>query len=509
MSFLDYLKKNSNKKFTEKGAVAYSTTDNALLDFFGSAAAMRARPDADLVYLYARAWEEDRALALKALFWLRDIRGGAGERRAFRVLLHHLARANEPALKANMANIAEYGRYDDYLALLDTPMESELLAYLSEQIKADLEAESPSLLAKWLPSENASSPESRDAARKLIRGWGMTSKQYRQMLSKLRSRIVLVESLMSQQRWEELNYEHVPSYANLRYRTAFFKHDEERYIEYLQAVAVNKAKMNAGTLFPYDIVHRCFEDRYPAMAQVLDLLWKGLPDYLEGRNESGICVVDVSGSMFGRPLEVAISLGIYCAERAQGPFRDHFITFSARPHLQKIIGATITAKVNNLYDAAWDMNTDLEAVFRLILATALEHNVPQDQLPSKLYIISDMEFDQALPQASSMINKSLTLGASGPTFMESMRNLYRGAGYELPQLVFWNVEARQNTFHMMEGEEGFCLVSGCSPSLFRSVLLGEELAEQEREEGEKAVLDPMQIMLATLNAERYDKVVVD
>ena len=245
----------------------------------------------------------------------------------------------------------------------------------------------------------------------------------------------------------------------------------------MRDVANDKAKVNAGALFPVDIVHKVFERRtIPQKDRILyGAMWKALPNYCADKDETGICVVDTSGSMGGQPIEVAISLGMYCADKCRGPFKNHFITFSNRPELQEVYGADIVEKVHNLERAGWDMNTNLEAVFDLILTTAKAHRLSKKDMPKKLYIISDMQFDEANSEggwASPRRPRS--------TFMEAMNKKYQRAGYEMPVIVYWNVRASkcgmfQQTF---EGRQ-CCMVSGYSPSLFKSIIEGTTYEEYE------------------------------
>ena len=329
---------------------------------------------------------------------------------------------------------------------------------------------------------------------------------------------------MSAKQWTEIDYEKVPAKAALAYAEAFNRHDEDRYIAYLTKVAMGEAKVNAASLYPVDVVHKALALGYRAQKKdivLTDAMWKSLPNYLEGKDETGICVVDVSGSMSGTPMEVALSLGMYCADKCHGPFQNHFITFSAVPELQEVKGANIVEKLRNMTGANWDMNTNLEAVFDLILDTAKRAHCSQDEIPNKLYIISDMQFDEARgarEQYGWYRNRSTPCR----TFMQAMRMKYAAAGYTMPTIVYWNVRASkcgmfQTTF---EGEN-CCMVSGYSASLFKSIIEGttyevEEVVTVNKETGMreviqtlKATVDPMTVMLTTINNERYDRVWVE
>ena len=524
MNFLDAMKQLNNYTYTENGAVALKSTDSAVLDAFGTFGAWN-RLTWDNTYAinlvldgFYRAWAEDRKLAMKLLFYLRDIRGGQGCRTLFRVIMISLANKYPEYVVNNLDNFLLYGRGDDLLCLLDTPIASKVVEYIGTVLKEDVESVKNggycSLLAKWLPSENASSPVTKYFANKIITMLGMKASQYRKTLSFLRKEINIVETLMSQNRWEEIDFEKLPSRAAMIYSDAFFKHVQENYEEYIRKLASGESKVNAGALFPVDIIHKVMEKQWSHSKKDVilnDAMWKALPNYFEeaGIDETGICVVDVSGSMYGTPMEVAVSLGMYCADKARGPFANHFITFSQNPTLQKIEGENIFDKVACLERASWDMNTNIEAVFDLILDTAVINNVPQEDIPNKLYIISDMQWDQCV--TTERVGWGHSLKRVKPeTFIESMRKKYEAHGYTLPAIVYWDVRNSScGMFQQTKDDNQCCFVSGYSPSLFKAVLLGTEYVEEINEKGEKVTrvkMDPMTIMLNTLNNERYDAV---
>lgn len=531
-NFLNALKKMDNFTETENGAVALNSTLNHCLDAFGSLGAMKDSPEEKIISTFMLAFAEDKELAMRMLFYMRDIRGGQGMRRVFRVIATHLANNYPNLMIKNLDNFLFFGRGDDVLCLLDTPIRNNVITWIAETLGADIDAVKknayPSMLAKWLPSENASSKETKRYARMIAAGLGLNPRDYRVLLSKLRAKIGIVETLMSQNKWEEIEFEKLPSRAAMIYSDAFMRHVEEKYVDYFKRLAAGDAKVNAGALFPVDIIHKVAEkvpyyNGYYVMKNTISLkdkylltaMWNALPNYLEDKEETGLCVVDTSGSMHGTPLDVAISLGLYCADKAKGPFHNHFITFSANPKLQEVIGDTIDEKYANLCRADWDQNTNLEAVFSLILSTAIANNTPQEDLPSKLYIISDMQFDQARGGASSYWGYRNNHYES-KTFMASMKEKYANAGYTMPAIVYWNVRASncgmfQETF---EGEN-CAMVSGYSPSLFKAVIEGTEWVEEEivaktgeRKTVVKQKIDPIEVMRKTLMNERYDRVLV-
>ena len=529
MNFLDAMKQFNNYTFTENGAVALRSTDSALLDAFGTLGAYVKLSKENLCFdsaglantilnKFYRAWAEDRKLAMKLLFYLRDVRGGQGCRTLFRVIMLSLANTHPEYVINNFDNFLLYGRGDDLIYLLDTPIEEEVVKYIASVLAEDITSVrnggSCSLLAKWLPSENASSKVTKHFAHKLIKGLNVSPAEYRKTLSMLRKNINIVETLMSQNKWEEIDFEKLPSKAAMIYSNAFYNHVQENYEEYIKKLATGKAKVNANTLFPVDIIHRVGELGYKhSQKDVIlnDALWNALPNYFEeaGIDETGICVVDTSGSMWGTPLEVAISLGMYCADKAKGPFKNHFITFSNRPELQEIKGKNIFEKVYYLERAGWDMNTNIEAVFDLILNTAIANHMSQEDIPNKLYIISDMQWDSCVRDNSS-VGLYHVKAVKPETFIETMKKRFEDNGYTMPAIVYWNVRnSFCGMFQQTKDDNQCCFVSGYSPSLFKAVLLGTEYEEVTNDKGEavtRVKLDPMTMMLNTLNNERYDAV---
>jgi len=519
--FLTALKEVDNFTYTENGAYAYRSTGNKVLDAFGSLGAMMNSDVDEILTTFYNAFYADRSLAMRLLFYVRDIRGGQGMRNVFRIILRSLASKYPELVTANLENILFFGRGDDLFCLFNTPCEKSMMEFCRKVLYDDFmslrDGGSCSLLAKWMPSENATSDTSKILARKFIKYFETTPKQYRQMLSALRREIGIVESKMSSNDWGSINFEKLPSRASMIYSDAFIRHVKESYTDYLKSVANGDAKINAGALFPVDIIHNVLDKYYkygwggktPSLKDtyLYDAMWNALPNYFGDTEETGLCVVDTSGSMHGKPMEVAISLGMYCADKANGPFKNHFITFSSNPKLQEIVGDNIFDKVNGIVRTDWEMNTNIEAVFELILHTALENNLAQDDLPSKLYIISDMQFDEATDDRFSNYGKS----TKQKTFMDSMKSKYTDAGYSMPAIVYWNVRASdcgmfQNKF---DGED-CCMVSGYSASLFKSVIDGTEYITETNENGETIVkqkIEPLEVMLNTLNNERYDRVV--
>ena len=496
---LNHLKNSMNVTETENGDKAFVSTQSKVLDYFSRAGAMRNNAN-DSEDLFMMAQNEDPLLATKALFFIRDIRQGIGERDVFRKSILWLSKRHPDVVAKNIKNIPEYGRWDDVFCLVGVNKALDSLIYtitkkqIIDDINAINENKAVSLIGKWLPSENTSSATTRKLARKFIKGLDLTPREYRKMLVMLREKIAIIENNLREKDYT-FDYSKQPSKAMLKYRKAFIRNDRKRYEMFLDKVERGEVKLNTATLNPVDIVSRMYSgvsflqnERFggcisPEMRKSLDVSWKALPDYTN--NENALVVADGSGSMYwgGKPLpaHVAQSLAIYYAERNKGKFANHFITFSARPKMVEIPkDVDIVDKVEyctKFHDAS---NTDLRKTFDLILNTAVKYNVPQSEMPSRLYIISDMQFDVGCNYDSS-------------TF-EDAKKVFSKAGYELPQIVFWNVNGVYQTSPVTMNEHGVALVSGYTSRIF-NILNQEDFS-------------PYQMMLDILNNDRYNNITV-
>lgn len=492
-TFMNQLTNNTNYKYTENGALAHRTTNNAVYDMFAMGAAYRKRSDSDVLLLFKNAFKENETLAMKCLFWIRDCRGGAGERRFFRICMKWLANNHPEAVCRNLQYFSEYGRWDDLYVLIDTPLENEAFELIKEQLEKDIvdvingtKKTGISLLAKWLKSENASSAETKYLAKKTRKYLNISASDYRKILSKLREQIKVLEKLMSANRWDEIDFSKIPSKAGIIYKNAFARRDliAEKYEKFAKD---KNSKVNAATLYPYEVVakvtnkmgHYGWRTTYHEKLTetdraIINKYWENLPDYLNGANCSMLCVVDTSGSMTGTnasaPINVAISLGLYCAEHISGPFANHYISFSSRPQLIKTEGIDFVDKVERIYKTNLCENTDLEKVFDLLLTTALNNAVKKEDIPKTIVIISDMEIDQGTYHWGGRHYVSAWTKNKASTEMEKIRTKWKAHGLELPKLIYWNVDARNNT--ILDAGPNVSFVSGMSPTIFKSVLTG-------------------------------------
>ena len=486
---LEGLKNASNYTYTENGAITHKTTNSALLDMFAMGGAYRKRPEEDCLLLFKEAYTENPEYALKCLFYLRDIRGnGQGERRFFRVCMKWLANYNPEAVKRNLPYFAEMGRWDDLYCLVGTMVEKDMFALIKKQLTEDLRSTTPSLASKWLPSINASSKETKRLGNLTRNYLGLSPREYRKMLSCLRERIRIVERLMSENRWEEIDFSKLPSKAGLLYRNAFERREEiaEKYKEFARD---KSSTVNAGTLYPYEVVEKAIDligsSRWLKSSVTLDdtqrlminKYWDNMKDYFEGSKLNALCMVDTSASMNGTPIDVAISLGLYCAERAKGPFTNHYISFSREPRLVECKGVDFCDKVHRIVSANLCENTNIEKAFDMVLKTAIQNHVAQKDLPEHIIVISDMEFDQGTCDRKD-----------ADTLMEGICRKWEAMGYRMPNLVFWNVDARNKNGNIPMLGSRVSFVSGFSPAAFKIISSGKT--------GEE-------LMWEALNDERY------
>lgn len=506
MNFMNAVKNTldneMNVSVTENGAVGYKTSGKALLDLNFSVTSLRNMPDKAVADKFMRAFVEDKILAMKWLFYARDVRGGLGERRLLRVVMSYLIKSNPEMVMPVITLIPEYGRFDDLWCLLDNPDAAKLIcAYVDSMLRADwhrmLANQPVSLLAKWMPSINASSAKTKKYGKQLCRALRMSEKDYRKSLSRMRKYIDVVERKMSEKKWEQIKYEAVPSRANLIYNSAFLRNDEARRREFLSKLEKGETKINASTLYPHDIAYK-YCNGWRGMNPcdpAIEALWKALPDTVKGCGNT-IVVADGSGSMCScvgntqvSALTVANALAIYFAEHSSGQFKDKYITFSENPQLVDFSHAkTLHHKLQITKQYNEIANTNIEKVFNLILDTAISNHMSQADLPKNILIISDMEFDSCAI-AGDRNRYGYYGNKPDARLFTVIENRFKAAGYKMPRLVFWNLCSRTGTVPVKENDLGVALVSGFSVNVVKMVMSGKT--------------DPFECLLETLNSERY------
>ena len=472
------LENMGNMVETSNGMGALGTTLNECVNLLFQIGAMRGKSKKALLNLFSKAYNENPLVATKVLFWVRDVREGAGERQIFKDILLYLAENNTDVVKKNLSLIPEFGRWDDVLVLVGTSLEGEVF----ELIKTAIQNED-GLLAKWLPRKGKVA----NAIRNYLK---VSPKVYRKTIVNLTN---VVETVMCAKDYSDVDYSKLPSLAMTRYQIAFQKNDGERYEAYKTSLINGETKINAGAVYPYDIVKTLGMSGDNTIANEQ---WNSLPNWMEGSSERVLPVVDVSGSMGievgGNPnltcMDVAISLGLYISERNEGNYKDAFITFSENPQLQ-ILDGSLEERFNQLSMADWGMSTNLEKVYSLILNQAKENNIPQDMMPTKLLILSDMQFDSATSNGCRGGSKWT------PTSQQMVEKMYEESGYKLQQIVYWNLNASMSNFPVEFDKMGTALISGLSPSILKSVLGSDDMT-------------PETIMMKTIDTERYNVISV-
>ena len=499
---------DDRKSVTENGAIGYATTGKELLDLNFAVGSLRNDSEESIQNRFAKAYFENPILAIKWLFYCMDVREGLGERRTGKVCVDWLVENREEVIKRLLKFIPEYSRWDNLFRLIDTGLKDDVSEIANKQFKEDMlnykNGKSISLAAKWAFSVNCSNKDNKRLGRLLAKSLKLSDEEYRKMLSVLRKHIDVVERKMCAKEWSEINYEAVPSRANLIYNDAFLRNDEERRREYLGALSKGEAKINSSVLFPHDIVHKYMYiyRSLKSLDEAIEAMWKGLPDYINGK-ENILVVGDGSGSMYTRvdqksgvmAVDVANALAIYFAERMSGEFANKYITFGGNPHLVDFSNCkSLRDKINLAMKNSDCSNTDINKVFKLVLDTAVKNKMSQEDMPGSILIISDMEFDSGCYFAESghYNSRNYVHGFNRPTLFDGISREYEAYGYHLPKLIFWNVNSRTGTIPVKRNEAGVILVSGFSPAVCKIILSNKT--------------DPYEALLETLNSKRYQPI---
>lgn len=489
MNFAEAAKMNAVFTRTENGAVALNTTGDARLDLFGTIGSLRAAQKERITGLFSEAYKADPLFATKIAFYARDVRGGLGERQTFRTILQYMAQYHPEALSLNLDLIGVYGRYDDMYCLIGTPLEDRMWAAMKKQFEEDRQdlqdGRAVSLLAKWIKTADASSEATRKLGILTARKLGYSVYEFKRLVRAMRRQIGVVETLMSAGRWDEIRYSAVPSRAMMIYRKAFMKHDAERYGQFIRKAVSGEQTIHSAALFPYDIVEKVMQMSWIGCRvnddPALEAQWRQLPDYVEA-GTNALVIADTSGSMYGRPMATSVGLAVYFAERNRGAYHNMFMSFSGTSRIQVLKGETLAQKIASINMSDWQSNTNLQAAFQHVLEIAVRNHVPAEDMPKSLIVISDMEIDYC--------------GDKNWTFYEKMARRFMDHGYQIPNIIFWNVASRHDVFHADKTRTGVQLVSGQSASVFRQVM--------------KCVgMNPVDAMEKVINSERYAAIAVE
>lgn len=485
MSFLNEMKLENNKTETFNGELGYKYTLSSLLDLSTYIGNTRFTDVDDFLDLLVKSFNEDELITSKLVAYARDIRQGGGDKTFGRVgFARMLVEIEEDKVEKLVDIIAEYGSYKDVVGLLNPSLYNanrdnivKLVEVLDRKLQEDLISNNPSLLAKYMPTESSNNKTVKNAYKIFMTYSDITPKGYRKRNTSIRKKLDIVETKLTEKDYNSIEYSKVPSQAGMKYRESFWRNDGERYEKYLEDVNNGDEKINTGTLAPYQIVDKA---EYGGYDKSIVAMWDNLkrPD---NKGLNVLPVVDVSASMYGLPMTVAVSLGLILAESIEGEFKDHFITFSENPELEKVRGKDIYEKVRNMEDSDWGFNTNLEKVFNLVLNTAKNMNAEQKDMPECIIIFSDMQMDRAI-------------GEVGSTFYEKMRNKYEENGYKLPFIVFWDI-GYGDAKPVVEDTENTMLVSGFSQNIFDTIF-NIDLDELQN-------YTPMKALLETLESDRY------
>lgn len=483
---------NGVKTKTENGADARFSTGSKVLDMYGTIGALRNRSEYEIVEKFKASWNEDALLTLKMAFYARNIRGGLGERDTARICLRWVAQNYPETMVKNFENVVKFGRADDLYTFIDTPIEKDMWAFIKATLYKDIERmnekKSISLMAKWLKSVNTSSKESRKLGAMTAYNLGLSEKEYRKLLAEMRRYIGVLEVAMSSGDWKQVEYSAVPSRAMAKYHKAFKRHDSERFEKFLSRVEKGEVKINADTLYPYDLVKKYLtscRDSCSREDRVVEAQWKALPNYIDGENNV-LVMADVSGSMYcadARPIASSIGLALYFAEHNQGDFHGLYMTFSRQPNFIKVQdGNTLCQNVKSVLNTGVGYDTNLEAAFDKILDTCIKNNISKEDMPKALVVVSDMQIN--------CYNSGY-----GLDFVTEMALRFHQKGYTMPKLILWNVEARRDTFLASKINPYVQFASGSSTSTFKSIL-------------ESIGMDAYEAMMKTLSNPLYDCVIL-
>ena len=477
---------------TENGAIAKKTSGDGLVDLFGTIGALRKADNLRIERLFEEAYKEDPLLATKILFYARDVREGLGERDTFRKLVNYISDTHPELIRNNINLIPFYGRWDDLYSLIGTGLEDAMWQYMRAQLVSDIsnmeDGNTTSLLAKWIKTPDASSKKTRALGILTAKKLGYSVYDFKRILRKLRKCIDVTEVKMSANEaneWNQIIYSAVPSKAMTNYRHAFSRHDCERFGEYLSKVTKGEEKINASTLYPYDLIEKIFHFNGWTGGSinydpVVEAQWKALPNYVEpGTN--AIVIADTSGSMHGRPMNSALGLAIYFAERNTGAYHNLFMSFSNESTVHEIKGTTLAQKLQSIDMSDWGGSTNLYAAFKNVLNIATRNKIPQDEMVKSIVVISDMEINYCTDRSW--------------TFYDQMRAEYAEAGYEIPNVIFWNVDSRNDVFHADADRKGVQLVSGQSASTFKQLVGAINMT-------------PYELMMKVIGSERYQLVTI-
>jgi hypothetical protein len=493
------MREDSNMTVTEKGALTYISSLDALVDLFYKG--QRGVHESIALELFKKAYVESPLLTAKMIAYIRDVRGGKGERKLGRFLLNELSKKNKDMFEKNLIHyLATYGRWDDGVEF-EGDAKKEYVKRVIEQLKKDMGdlaegKNSISLCAKWIPSENKSMDKKTGIYGDIAKAMNMKKDIFRKKcIAPLRKHLDIVETHLVKKEYDEINYQKVPSRCMFihgkemnkkKQPNAFYRNDGERFKGYVTSLAKGEAKVNAKDLYPHEIIATYHNGsnviHTDSVNELTEAQWRVMEEKMKGVGKLGKTLVlsDVSGSMSGLPMTISVALGILISGSIDhAAFKNFIVTFHESPIFYQVMGETLKEKVESVSRAPWGGTTDFFKVFKIILDRATEHKLTEKEMPERIVVISDMQFDVA---------------ERGKTNFQAIDELYKKHGFKRPQIVFWNVNGRVNEVPVKANIADTALISGYSPDILKAVLNGESLT-------------PKDIMLKALNDSRYDLIV--
>lgn len=456
--------------------------DNALLDFYAKAGFLREEKNEEIINIFMAAYEKDPVSAMKLLFYTRDKEEGLGERRVFRVVLNQLGKINSSYLKVNISLIPIFGRWDDLYSLFDTALQGDAIRLIRKQIGLDLKLETPSTLAKWLKSENASSKETKTLARKTRLALDLTSKEYRVLLSNLRKRVNIVESSISEGKWDEVKYGDISSGSMHKYYKAFLKHDRQRYIDYLNVLDSDKIEtaglaINPKSYFPYDLLEGILKDSAEFSKSYFCDLWKDMPSYTENIGEDTLVCLGLSHTSSNRKYKIPAYCGgigtiLYLLDKNSGAYREHIITMNPKPNLIKVKGDTLLERIKEVEESSLTKEVNVEIALDLVLFAAIKNNINKNKMPKRLLFILD---DRCKLTYLNCKNDSKKTHFLHEDQYEKFKNKWALSGYEMPEICFWRIDGYRDNSNIIVDSNNFKYVSGYSNEIFKSVISGDQI----------------------------------
>lgn len=501
LHFLNSLKEeliNSDSKLfedLEEYSLSEEAKEDCLINFYAKAGFLRYEKDEVIINIFMDAYNENPHQAMKLLFYLRDKEKGLGERRVFRVIIKHLGKMNSSYLASNIDLIPVYGRWDDLYSLFDTYLQGEAIGLIRKQISLDLKADVPSNMCKWLKSENASSKESKDFARKTRIAMDLSSKEYRNLLTLLRKRVNIVEHEMSNNNWKSIKYGDLNYRIIKRYKKAFVRHDKKRFLDYIRVLEEENVEevKEKSELYPFDIIDGICNGSNDAERKHLLEMWENIPDYnVKNSGDTLVCPALTKKNIYSKNKEVVFSAGIstalYLLDKNKDKFKDYILINNPHPNLKRIKSENLIDRINETAKACVAEEINIESILDIILFAAIKNGLDRDKLPKRILFIFDSHC-----VLSNRDRKDVKEYLLSDSEYRRIKSKWGKSGYEVPKLAFWRIDECNKNAKVLEDGKGFQYAFGYSDEIFKFFINGEKVTSQSMLED-------------VINNERYSKV---